>query len=518
MPQPAYLDHFRLLRAPFAPAPDASLFYAHGARHELLQALAYAVTHGDGIIKVTGEAGSGMTMLCHALAQQLMDQAIIIHMEPGSLGPLGVIHATAMALGLDPDGKRSDEVLRLLQAKLETMRIAGRHAVLMADHADMLPPEALEEIRLLTNLDTAQYKLLQIVLLGQPALNASLRQPAMRQFRERITLSFVMPALETDETPELLSHRLHASGYEGLELFASDAARTLACAAKGDLRRLMQLADKSLDAAASEGVVAVAKRHTQSAIKGRSSAMRRRSAIGPALAGTLAAVLGITALASVLWHGRDDGRGAQPGGKAPAAVQMTKAAAIKPAVSAAAVPAASAAASAAAATFTAPETAPVTKPVAASVSTAATSATAIAPRPSDLLQQTLKASKTWLRDEPAGNFSLQIESFPANDKVHAEDFLHDVRNAIGLREVHAYTVFYKGEHRISVVYGSFGSEKQARDMQTLLGDRWNYRPKIRAIKAIREAVAHAASKTGNASISATAKNTPAATPKRRLAS
>ncbi|MBY0241666.1 MAG: AAA family ATPase, partial [Burkholderiaceae bacterium] len=294
MPTPDYLDHFRLHSAPFGAAPDGALFYGHGARTELLGALAYAVTHGDGIVKITGDAGSGMTMLCHALARQLAGQSIIVHMEPASLGPLGVIHATALALGVNPDGKRSDEVLRELQTRLMAMRAGGRHAVLMADHADMLPAEALEEIRLLTNLDDTSGKLLQIVLLGQHALNTSLKQASMRQVRERITLSFVMPPLASEEVPALLAHRLRAVGYEGLDMFASDAARLLASTAKTDLRRLIHLADQALAAAASEGAVAITTRHVQAAIRGRLPALRPRGNARPVLLATIGGALLLT--------------------------------------------------------------------------------------------------------------------------------------------------------------------------------------------------------------------------------
>ncbi len=310
MEQPDCLRHFGLRRAPFDAepnaAPDAAMFHAQGARQELLGALAYAVTHGDGIIKVTGEAGSGLTLLCHALASRLAGQAVIIHMEPGSVGPLGVIHAAALALGLDPDGQRSDEVLRHLHGRLAALRAGGRRAVLMADHADRLPAQALEEIRLLTNLtgaDSANGEhgaLLQVVLLGQPALNTSLRHHALRQFRERIALSFVMPPLAADEVPALLAHRLQAAGYAGLELFPPAAARALAAQSKGDLRRLVRLAHDTLAAAASEGAVAALPRHVQAAIGGRLPAWRRPGGGRVLAAGAVAALVAAGA-GAVLW-------------------------------------------------------------------------------------------------------------------------------------------------------------------------------------------------------------------------
>jgi MSHA biogenesis protein MshM len=587
MEQPDYLDHFRLRKAPFSAAPDAALFYAQGARRELLGALAYAVTHGDGIVKITGDSGSGMTLLCHALASELSGQAIVIHMEPASLGPLGVIHATAVALGLDPDGKRSDEVLRELQSRLTAMRAGGRHAVLMADHADRLPPAALEEIRLLTNLDNADGKLVQIVLLGQHALNASLRQSAMRQFRERITLSFVMPHLEPDEAPALLAHRLRAAGYEGLDMFASDAAGLLAATAKGDLRRLVHLAHLSLAAAASEGAVSVAMRHVQAAIRGRLPALKPRGMVRPVVAGSIAviAALGIgaavtvqqaqrrPAAASLSMHtgviksaapmaldktgavseapgaaaAADDAPGGAAGatppgvaairvpgagvGDAPSTAATTgaplgAAGVAPPGVAAARAPGsgvgnlpstAAANAGNAAASAAAPTVAPSGASGAsankagaayaaglagsrAGAATASASASATAaraetdsqPPSASLLQQTLKAGKTWLHDEPDSHYSIKIEDFPVKDQARAEAFLDDVRSAIGLGDVHAYPTLNKGEHRIGIAYGSFATEQQARKALAALPARWGYAPKIRNVGAIRAAVARAA--------------------------
>lgn len=578
MATPDYLDHFRLRSAPFGAAPDGALFYGHGARTELLGALAYAVTHGDGIVKITGDAGSGMTMLCHALARQLAGQSVIVHMEPASLGPLGVIHATALALGVNPDGKRSDEVLRELQTRLMAMRAGGRHAVLMADHADMLPAEALEEIRLLTNLDDTSGKLLQIVLLGQHALNTSLKQASMRQVRERITLSFVMPPLASEDVQALLAHRLRAVGYEGLDMFASDAARLLASTAKADLRRLIHLADQALAAAASEGAVAITTRHVQAAIRGRLPALRPRGKARPvalaAIGGALVLALGLGAAfvyqatprrataASLPMSNGVMNKGVISGGTINGGVMnggamnggVTNSGVIKPAapvaVGTAPVPDASAsvpkdAADAAASAVPAvtattvttnpaptapasavtmahagtPSTAAsatsasgtpaaqasssgVAKPAASAVSEASgasakSAATAYAaglsasPPAASLLQQTLKAGKTWLRDEADSHYSIKIEDIPARDTARAEAFLAEVRGAIGLGDVHAYPTLNKGERRVGIAYGSFTSEQQARKAMAAFKGRWSYPPKIRKISEIRAAVARA---------------------------
>ncbi|SFV05109.1 ExeA family protein [Pseudoduganella namucuonensis] len=562
-----YLDYFGLLQPPCAPDADASFFHADAARRELLGALTYAARHGDGIVKLTGERGSGMTMLCRALGAQLAEHASVVHLEAEQLSPLGVVHATAIALGLNPDGKLSDEVMRMLQSHLEQTHADGRHAVLMVEQADTLPPETLEEIRQLTNLEAPQHKLLQVVLLGQPELNTMLRQPAMRQLRERITLSFVMPGIAAADVAELLAHRLRAAGRDGPDLFASDATRLMAGAAHGDLRRLMSLADKALKAAAAAQSQAVSADHVREAIKDKSATLRGRLLGRPAVAGALAALavigLGFAALAF-----RQATPAAKPAAKTtPAPAPQLAVAPQAVAAQATAVPAgdvpASAPGSALAedsarpnpqpslvpATTTAPVLAPVATPAAAMATPAATpvatalsaapAVTAAAPKAapatpsvaaasltapaasvkqtltsstaplhpqataassqeavantstSGLLQQSLRATKAWLREEPEDNYSIQIENFPAADAKRAEAFLEKVRDAIGLKDVHAYPMLVDGERRIAIVYGSFRSAQKALDTQALLTERWGTKPKMRNIKGIRAAIARA---------------------------
>lgn len=519
-----YLDYFGLSQPPFSPDAEAVFFHADASRRELLGALSYAAKHGDGIVKLTGERGSGMTMLCRALGRQLAGQADVVHLEAEQLSPLGVVHATAIALGLDPDGKLSDEVMRMLQSHLEQTHAHGRHAVLMVEQADTLPPETLEEIRLLTNLETPQHKLLQVVLLGQPELNAMLRQPAMRQLRERITLSFVMPGIAAADVADLLAHRLRTAGRTGPDLFASDAARAIAGAAQGDLRRLMALADKALKAAAAVQSQAVAASHVQAAIKDKGAARRGRLLARPAMAGALAALtvvgLGLAALAL-----RQPAPPAKPAGPAQVAAMPVSAAATDVAAGTAPdpvaptlanepgrpdpqttlapppvvpVPAAPAPASSASLAPPPAASAPAYPASAAPAPAASASAypssakeAATTANGSGLLQQTLRASKDWLRDEPGDHYSIQIENFAAGDARHAEAFLEKVRDAIGLNDVHAYPMLIDGERRIAIVYGSFRSAKKALETQAQLAAHWGARPKMRNIKGIRAAVARA---------------------------
>src|SRR5471032_590069 len=190
-----YLSHFGLQESPFGITPNPAFFYAGNTRGEILQALLYVVAHGEGIIKVTGEVGSGKTMLCRMLEEQLPAHIEVIYLVNPSLSPLEALFAIASELGIEPGGRRGDEVLRLLHADLIAKHSAGRQVVLLVEEAQAMPLDTLEAIRLLTNLETARSKLLQIVLFGQPELDQNLDLANMRQLKERITHSFLVPPL-----------------------------------------------------------------------------------------------------------------------------------------------------------------------------------------------------------------------------------------------------------------------------------------------------------------------------------
>jgi type II secretory pathway predicted ATPase ExeA len=272
------LDHFNLTRPPFSPAAGPAFHYEDAARRELLGALHYALRQGDGVIKVTGEPGSGKRMLCQVLAERLAQGAMpgappvqAVLLGRGTqfpVSPLDAVCAIARQLGLAPGGLRTDEVMRLLHTHLAAERAAGKLAVLLVEEAHALPLDTLETLRQLTNLSAGPHTLLPVVLVGTPELNHVLRQPRLRQLRERITLSFVVPPLPPELAPELLACRLRAAGHPDGALFQLDAAKLIARTAGADLHALVALADSSLAVAAGASASAVAMFHVRDAIKG----------------------------------------------------------------------------------------------------------------------------------------------------------------------------------------------------------------------------------------------------------
>jgi len=292
-----YHRHFGLREAPFGITPDPTFFYAGNTRGDLLDALRYAVERGEGILKVTGEVGSGKTMLCRMLEASLPPHVDVIFLANPSLHPREVAGALAGELGLDTEGLRIDAVLRRLQAELIARHAAGRQVVLLVEEAQAMPLATLEELRLLSNLETSRHKLLQIVLFGQPELDAHLNLPQLRQLKERITHSFVVPAMPTALVPEFLAFRLRAAGYHGPAVFSAPAARRIARGSRGIVRRINVLADKALMAAYADDARQVGLRHARAALRDCAYAPRGGIVLPVALllillGGTLWLVLG----------------------------------------------------------------------------------------------------------------------------------------------------------------------------------------------------------------------------------
>jgi len=263
-----YHEHFGLARAPFRITPDTELFFPGGTRGEILDALVYAITSGEGMVKVVGEVGSGKTMLCRMLEERLPDEVEIVYLANPSLSPEDILHAMALELELPvaADANRL-QVMHALQRRLLEKHAAGRRVVVLVEEAQSMPVSTLEEIRLLSNLETKQDKLLQIALFGQPELERNLKAAEIRQVKERITHSFHLPPFDAAEIEKYVNFRLRAVGYRGPDMFGKGAYRMLARHSEGLIRRINILADKSLLAAFADGSHRVTRGHVKTAVR-----------------------------------------------------------------------------------------------------------------------------------------------------------------------------------------------------------------------------------------------------------
>ncbi len=263
-----YYPHFGLKEAPFKITPNTDFFFQGGNRGSILEAVIYAIKEGEGIIKVVGEVGSGKTMICRMLQKNLPDEIESIYLAIPSVEPEHVLRAIAFELQLKlPRNADRLKVLHVLQNYLLKRHAKGQQTVIFVEEAQAMPIATLEEIRLLSNLETNQDKLLQIVLFGQPELDINLNELDIRQLRDRITHSFTLGPLEADEIGEYLIFRLRAAGYFGPHLFSNKAIKKIASASDGLIRRVNILADKSLLSAFSENVYQVMPKHINAAIK-----------------------------------------------------------------------------------------------------------------------------------------------------------------------------------------------------------------------------------------------------------
>lgn len=261
-----YQSHFGLTAQPFKITPDTRRFFVGAQRGAALEALVYTIVAGEGIIKLVGEVGSGKTTLCRMLEDRLPDNVETVYLANPSLSRDDILHAIAMELGIAlPPGCSRIDILQTLQSHLLQRHAQGQRVVVFVEEAQGMPLETLEEIRFISNLETREEKLLQVVLFGQPELDQRLGGREVRQLRDRITHSFTLPPLSLQDTRDYLMYRLRTVGYQGSDLFSPHASRLLTRYSGGMIRRIHILADKALLAAFAEGCSRVTARHLRQA-------------------------------------------------------------------------------------------------------------------------------------------------------------------------------------------------------------------------------------------------------------
>lgn len=270
-----YYNHFGLRELPFNLTPDTSFFFACSSYQEALNTLLVAAQTGEGFIKITGEVGSGKTMLCRKFMASLGERFVCAYIPNPYLEPRALLLALAeefrVPLERDADQHR---VLKGLTLALLDIARHGRRAVVCLDEAQAMPLQTLEVLRLLTNLETQKRKLLQVVLFGQPELDRHLAQDSVRQLRQRITFQYRLEGLRGSELDAYLAHRLAVAGYKGERLFAERAVGVMRRHSGGVPRLANILAHKSMLLAYGEGAARVEARHVRAAAQDTPAARR----------------------------------------------------------------------------------------------------------------------------------------------------------------------------------------------------------------------------------------------------
>ncbi len=454
-----YLEHFGLTEPPFKITPVTEFFFSGANRGEILDALIYAITDSEGIIKISGEVGSGKTMLCRMLLDRLPSNIKAIYLSNPSLSRDELLYAIADGLELDLDGQRVSVLLQNLHNHLVDRHNMGERCVVLVDEAHAMPLDTLEELRLLYNLQVGKNKLIQIVLFGQPELDEKLEQTNMRQLKDRIVHHFNMQPLSKKVIESYLMFRMRAAGYHGPDIFSAAAVKLIGKASNGLMRRVNILADKSLLAAFVENTHNIEEKHVQAAI--------RDSEISPnkhwlknkntALAGAAAALaiviagvgwlIGKTNFAPNTTVSSTTITAPQPG--------LVDATTVAPSVASAV-----AVVSAESSVTSSPDPATSTS---SNFNLALDQSLSISvPEKGTLVQQRLAATKSMLHQIGKGGVSIQLYHAESSSSARIERFLNRAKGIDKLSEIYIVPVKIYNQNHYRILYGAYANSEAAR--------------------------------------------------------
>jgi len=242
-----YLYHFGLTELPFTLTPNTNFFLPLQPHSEALAVLTTALQTGEGFIKVIGEVGTGKTLLCRKLLNEIPEHFITAYIPNPYLNPDELRRAVAVELGVKQAQRMSVSLLtHRIQNRLLELHGQGHSVVLILDEAQALPETSLEALRLFTNLETETRKLLQVVLFAQPELDERLAQTKFRQLRQRITFSYKLRSMNATEVEQYIQHRMQVAGYKGANLFSASLCKKITKVSNGIPRLVNVLCHKML--------------------------------------------------------------------------------------------------------------------------------------------------------------------------------------------------------------------------------------------------------------------------------
>jgi len=248
-----YEEFYGLSASPFSITPDPRYLFFSRRHREAFEHMLYGITQRKGFIQITGEVGTGKSTLCRAVLEQLRDAySTALILNPVMTG-IQLLRAILHEFGLADRGNDRVRLMQRLNAFLLEKAHAGHDVVLFIDEAQDLSDELLEEVRLLSNLETDDRKLLQIVLIGQSELKKKLDQSDLRQLRQRITVRYHLGPIEREETEAYILHRLSIAGSNGRPTFTPAAFRAIHRHSRGVPRLINAICDKTLLAGYVEG-------------------------------------------------------------------------------------------------------------------------------------------------------------------------------------------------------------------------------------------------------------------------
>ncbi len=469
-----YLKHFELEKSPFQITPDIDFFFSGSQRGGILTALLHVACHEEGMVTAVAEVGSGKTLLARLMLSRLPADISTVYLANPSFSRDEIISAISRDLGLTERKESTEENLAQLHQELLRRHSLGQRVLLVIDEAHAMPPESLEEVRLLSNLETDRHKLVNIMLFGQPELDELLQDRRLRQVRDRVIHRFELPPLPKEEANAYIDHRLRVAGWKGGRLFTSGAMSQLLRASQGRARRINLLADKALLAAYAEGVRQVEKRHVKAAcseLHADPDPVSRLALPGWRVWATgfgLAVPMAVAAVLVLGWFRNPPLAQAHAVAAARPTVPMDK-----PASPADAVP---------------PPKAAEEKPVAMVAAPQAAQPAAqksISPGEIFGVAAVVRKTEQRLADPAARGYTLQLASLPSMD--HLPGYIEQIARHVDPALIYAHDRKYGGKSSAAVYVGSYATEQEARQaLQALPQDLKHNQPILRTWAAIRQ--------------------------------
>ncbi|ABG38703.1 MSHA biogenesis protein MshM [Paraglaciecola sp. T6c] len=286
-----YLYHYGIKELPFTLTPNTSYFFGLPSHKEAIEVLLTAIKTGEGFIKVTGEVGTGKTLICRKLLNELPEHFVAAYIPNPYLTPSELRRSVAAELNVTlSENADQQEFTQRIQRRLIEINQQNRGVVLIIDEAQALPVESIEALRLITNLETESRKLLQVVLFGQPELDDKLALPELRQLKQRVTFSYALKLMNADQLFQYVRHRMSVAGYRGGDIFSNRACKLLFKASKGTPRIVNVLCHKALMLAYGEGKQQVEIKHVKLAIADTEAAYKMGFGMGKFVVVTLLAI------------------------------------------------------------------------------------------------------------------------------------------------------------------------------------------------------------------------------------
>jgi MSHA biogenesis protein MshM len=277
-----YREFFKLREHPFSLTPDTDFWFDAAGHRDAMNVLCAMLRLGEGFIKVSAEIGLGKTLLCRQLLKELDQQFLTAYIPDPQLSPYGLISTVAEEIGAgSPDQFARDGLMKVIRNRLLELARQGMRIVLVIDEAHQLPDVTLEALRLLTNLETEKFKLLQVVIVGQPELDKRLSQPSLRQLNQRISFSCTLTPMSFAATAGYIFHRIQVAKCRSDLRFTDAAIRQICKSSHGIPRIINVLCHKALMVAYGRGEQRITREHVARAIEDTATILQTRSRRSP---------------------------------------------------------------------------------------------------------------------------------------------------------------------------------------------------------------------------------------------